>query len=183
LIWKLALVAPQIHITRKKVVSRSKINAVMQACREARNLGLELELSYFRVRAIASNDVSPLGKNYLNYDIDVIWVPDDDFPGNIDIFCSSFERLIIELGISLIRDTWNRPDCKDEHWLGGLAISYANWNEAVPREGEGEEGWWRPGLMEAAWLYGNIREVLIVVNGGEAAANRHRDIVFAEPVI
>jgi hypothetical protein len=98
----------------------------MQACREARNLGLELELSYFRVRAIASNDVSPLGKNYLNYDIDVIWVPDDDFPGNIDIFCSSCERLIIELGISLIRDTWNRPDCKDEHWLGGLAISYTN---------------------------------------------------------
>jgi hypothetical protein len=37
--------------------------------------------------------------------------------------------------------------------------------------------------MEAAWLYGNIREVLIVVNRGEAAANRHRDIVFAEPVI
>jgi hypothetical protein len=71
--------------------------------------------------------------------------------------------------------------CKDEHRLGGLAISYTNWKEAVPREGEGEEGWWRPGSMEAAWLYGNVREVLIVVNGEEAAANRHRDIVFAEP--
>jgi hypothetical protein len=35
--------------------------------------------------------------------------------------------------------------------------------------------------METAWLYGNVREVLIVVNGEEAAANRHRDIVFAEP--
>jgi hypothetical protein len=131
MIWKLALVAPQIHIMGEKVISRSKINAVIQACREARNLGLALELSYFRVRAIASNDASPLGKNYLNYDVDVIWVPDGDFPGNIDIFYSPCERLIIELGISLIRDTWNRPDCKDEHRLGGLAISYTNWKEAV----------------------------------------------------
>jgi hypothetical protein len=79
MIWKLALVASQIYIMVEKVVSRSKINAIMQTCREARNLGLALELSYFRVRAIASNDASSLGKNYLNYDVDVIWVPDGDF--------------------------------------------------------------------------------------------------------
>jgi hypothetical protein len=181
MIWNLALVAPQIHIMGEKAVSRSKINSVMQACREARNLGLALELSYFQVRAIASNDASPFGRYYLNYDADIIWVPDGDFPGNIDIFCSSCERLLIEMGVSLIRDPRKRPACKDEHRLGGLAISYTNWIEAVPREGEGEEGWWRPGSMEAAWLYGNVREVLIVVNGEEAAASRHRDIVFAEP--
>jgi len=182
MIWKLALVAPQIHIMGKKAVSRSKINSVMESCKEARDLGLALELSYFRVRAIASNDESPLGKNYLNYDADVIWVPDGDLPGNIDIFCSSCKRLLVERGMSLLLEPdWQ--DCKHEHRLGGLAIGYENWTEATPREGEGEEGWWIPGSAEEAWLYGSVREVLIVVNGEEAAANRHRDIVFAEPSI
>jgi hypothetical protein len=179
MIWKLALVAPQIHIMGEKAASRSKINAVMESCREARNLGLALELSYFQVGG--NKRAGSLVKNYLNYDVDIIWVPDGDL-GDTDIFCSSCKHLLVDGGISQLLEP-DRPDCKHEHRLGGLAINYENWTEATPREGEGEEGWWRPGSMEEAWLYGSVREVLIVVNGEETAANRHRDIVFTEPSI
>jgi hypothetical protein len=179
MIWKLALVAPQIHIMGKKAASRSKINAVMESCREARNLGLSLELFYFQVGG--NKKARPLAKNYLNYDADIIWIPDGDWPGDIDIFCSCCKSLLVEQGLSRIIEQQNWPDCEHEHRLGALALSYENWNEATPREGEGEEGWWKPGSMETVWLYGNVREVLIVVNGKEAAANRHRDVVFAEP--
>lgn len=179
MIWKLALVAPQIHILGEKDASRSKINAVMESCREARNLGLSLELSYFQ--ASGNKKARPLAKNYLNYDADIIWIPDGDWPGDIDIFCSSCEGLLVERGLSRIIEEHNWADWKHEHRLGALAISYENWNEATPREGEGEDGWWRPGSIETVWLYGNVREVLIVVNGEEVAANRHRDIIFAEP--
>jgi hypothetical protein len=181
MIWKLALVAPQIHIMGEKAFSRSKINAVMESCREARNLGLTLGLSYFRVGG--NKKARPIAKNYLNYDADIIWTTDDEGLPYIDVFCSSCESLLIEEGLSLITEKRDWPDCKHEHRLGGLAISYKNWKEATPREGEGEEGWWIPGSMEHAWLYGSVREVLIVVNSEEATANRHRDIVFAEPSI
>jgi len=49
MIWTIALTAPQIHFWSEKVISRSRVNEIMLACREARDTCLRLKLPYYVV--------------------------------------------------------------------------------------------------------------------------------------
>lgn len=50
LIWTYALTTPQIHVFRWDYSSFSQVNRVMQACKESREIGYILKLSYYRRR-------------------------------------------------------------------------------------------------------------------------------------
>lgn len=75
--------------------SRSKINAVLNSCSEARDVGLSLKLDYFlcgnRVRFSDGTEAHGTIRNYVNLDVDTIWRADNDsflgFSENIQWIC------------------------------------------------------------------------------------------------
>ncbi|KAE9364767.1 hypothetical protein N431DRAFT_497197 [Stipitochalara longipes BDJ] len=78
MIWNEALTTPQIHLMDYKKISFSRINLIMQSCREARQLGLLFQFPYYHLNINEKlDDSSP--KYYINLDIDTIWLPRDHY--------------------------------------------------------------------------------------------------------
>jgi hypothetical protein len=116
-----------------------------------------------------------LSKNYLNYDSDVIWNPDDHifFPEHIQIFCSRCPPY--PEGDSDSGKPRPIPHgCPHIYRLGAMAINYSQWKGPSVED----DGWWDPGSMEKLWYYENVRELYIVIN--EDDKPQSRDIVFVK---
>jgi hypothetical protein len=78
LIWEFALKAPQVHIIGYDLVSFSKVNYVMQECKEARDGCQKLMISYHQI-STASQFEEPEWKMenvkiFINVDVDIIWL-------------------------------------------------------------------------------------------------------------
>jgi hypothetical protein len=177
MIWTIALTAPQIHFWSEKAISRSRVNEVMLACREARDTCLRLQLPYYIVRSgCYPRRRLPNGvKNYLNYDSDVIWNPDDHifFPEHVGNFCSRCPPY--PEGNYLSGKSRDIPHgCLHVYRLGEMAINYSQWKGPSVDE----DGRWSPGSMEKLWYYENVRELYIVIN--EDDKPQSRDIVFVK---
>lgn len=92
LIWGFAFAEPQIHTVssyNRRVRSRSRLNAVMQTCKESRDEGKRLKLPYFRVfNPEISGGCNPEIINYMTRN-DIIWLKDGfthEF-NNIRFYC------------------------------------------------------------------------------------------------
>lgn len=176
LIWKVALTEPQIHIWGERAVSRSRVNTVMQACREARDECLKLKLHFYHVNEYCHFNPKCI-RNYINYDNDIIWIPDGDtfWPEHVKVYCNvgySQGNSVLDLD----EERWEIQECRSlghGHRPRGLAVSHSKWKD--PKDEQ--PGYWA-GSMEALWWYGGIPELYIVVNGD---ATNDRDIVFVEP--
>jgi hypothetical protein len=179
MIWTIALTAPQIHIWTELVISRSRVNEVMLASREARDICLRLKLPYY----IVAKDCYPQRRvphgvrNYLNYDCDVIWNPGDPkyrfFPEHIAILCNRCPPY--PEGDYQSGQPREIPDgCPHTYRLGAMAINYSHWKGPSVDD----EGWWDPGSMENLWFYENVRELYIVIN--EDDQPQSRDVVFVK---
>ncbi|CZR51726.1 uncharacterized protein PAC_01603 [Phialocephala subalpina] len=179
IIWRMALTVPQIHIITDELVSRSKVNLVMQACTEARDVGLKLKLAFFQVGPMKFFNQNI--RDYMNWEDDTIWIPDESFLSDrpVAFYCSECPP-------------WPEGDSQAGHLrqiphfchlevhktrrLGGrLAINYDKWEDPSLDE----DGNWEGNSTESLWYYRSIRRLYIVVNNSEAI--RDRDIIFVEP--
>jgi hypothetical protein len=77
-VWYFAYRAPQLHILSDWDASRSELNSVFNSCSEAREVGQSLELDYFvwgnREELADGNRITGNIRNYVNLDIDTLWV-------------------------------------------------------------------------------------------------------------
>ncbi|KAE8440820.1 hypothetical protein EG329_006552 [Mollisiaceae sp. DMI_Dod_QoI] len=183
MVWRTALSVPQIHIMTDRLISRSKVNLLMQVCREARDEGLKLKLPFYHVGP--PSFVHRGIRNYMNYDKDIIWVAHGNTvrPEFIMFYCSQCLP-------------WPWPDSfawqprwpkqvprycdlrgHNTHRVGGIAINYDEWKDP-PLDEDGE---WHFRTINPWWCYGRVRSLFIVVNHEEAIQDR--DIVFVKPAL
>ncbi|KAF8864558.1 hypothetical protein BDZ45DRAFT_737121 [Acephala macrosclerotiorum] len=83
MIWKFAFRAPQTHTVVHDGISKSKLNDVMQACKEASKVGKGMQLDYHRY---FSDGGSP--PQYMNIELDTIWLQDlASLPDDMEFYC------------------------------------------------------------------------------------------------
>lgn len=179
MIWRFACTAPQIHVISKQGASRSRVNAVMNACTEAKGVGIALKLDYFLVGTrICYSGAEVIGtiKNYVNLDVDTIWLTQNDtfmlFPEDIQWIC----------GKCNVNSRWDAQPCcvgclsaRGDHGpetLRCVAVDFMKWldpgNDELPM-----------GTLEVSQMHG-IKEMLLVV-GDVGIMERERDITFVAP--
>lgn len=77
MIWHLACLAPQTILINDLGASRSKINSIVNTCREAREVASGLQLDYYRVSECLVEEGADRKpgkvKNYVNLHVDTIW--------------------------------------------------------------------------------------------------------------
>jgi hypothetical protein len=169
IIWTMALTVPQIHIMNDELGSRSKVNTVMQACREARSQAMSLQLPYF-----APNTCTPfrLTRQYMNPDWDTIWLADRDiWPEVWDMSCPRCDRFQ--------RKSVQKP----HHHIKRLALSFNQWedpDETLRTITDPSAG---VGSTDILRLFNGIEELLIVVGDDATIAARmnERDVMFINP--
>lgn len=149
MIWRFALTEPQLHpifegceddfdriYTGPPQRFYSKINITMQACREARTEALNLKLPYLRT-TIYGSQANIQFKNYLNFNIDTLWVDDyesEDNPANPayppDIYCPHCDLVMtVWPKGSLYNDSPERDacHCSSRPSLHAIAIDFRRW--------------------------------------------------------
>ena len=175
MIWKLVLIVPQTHIMEKKAVSCSKINAVMESYRAARNLGLAQELSYFRVSGTKKQGRLPKIASITMLISSRLLIGTS--PGTLPFF---------QLPWTSSCRTRHLPDNREAGLAGLQAWTWA-WRTRdqlweLERSYSARRRRWR-GMVEAM-LNGRRVALWKCARGIDcAASNRHRDIHFAEPSI
>jgi len=124
-IWKFALTAPQTHITRRELVTRSQVNMIMRVCREARTQGLKLRLPYFA--CCYTQDHPDWVKNYVNLDVDTIWMTEAEIflPETPRIFCPDCSAVILH--------EWafgrHERTCTHSFRPNRLVMNFDNWTD------------------------------------------------------
>jgi hypothetical protein len=180
-IWDFTLRVPQLHIIGRTKVSRSKVNRVMQACREARSRALELHMDYFQV-GIQPNMNPHYTKQYMNWDLDTIWLTEwknEFLPESVIFHCGICHE---ESGIQ----DWCIPKesssdfepshCPHDFELKRLAIHYEHWKDLhEPDHRDGGTNVGSSNLLKTT----NARELLLVV--GDTITPTDRDIYFIAP--
>ena len=134
--------APQIRILSDKYCSsRSRVNMVMDACTEAKEVGLALQLDYFLVGyqiPYQVNAVVGTIKNYVNLDVDTIWLTHGCvfslLPDDVQLTC----------GKCHVNDRWGTEPCcircLSEHGGMGpesvrcMAIDFRKWTDPSDEE-------------------------------------------------
>ncbi|KAK0110034.1 hypothetical protein ONS95_002694 [Cadophora gregata] len=171
MIWKEALMEPQILVLSETKISRSQVNFVMQTCREARDVGLSLRLPYFQV--------SPNGtwlpedpKFYFKLDADTLWLDEySRIPRFIQFFCGVCERgslfTMIPRGIA---------ECTHNLRPKRLAVNYKTWQDPTSGEflDENDEG-----TTDVLRHFNSVKELYIVV--GDTTTSKERDVYFQTP--
>jgi 2EXR family len=164
MIWDFALTTPQIHIMWDSLISQSKINHVMQSCKEARDEGLRLHMSYFQLQP-PGQELEDAPKNYINLGIDTIWIEDGLLPENMDIFCGACSG------------TWNYGSgcyCKVFPKLRRLAMHQSVWDDPFTRS-DGVEDVGTTDILRIT----ETQELVIVV--GDVSPMNDRDVVLVKP--
>jgi hypothetical protein len=167
-IWRLALTEPQVHVISEKRISVSRVNIIMQVCREARAEGRRLRFSYYEIgtpRWYGFNDTA-ITRQYMNVDVDTIYLEEIDSLSLLANFrCGGCLRKLSLAPVS-------RCVCPRTRQLGALAVRYRNAPESADLK--------IPTLARIDHLlYLRPRELLIVI--GDAAATDYQDIRFREP--
>jgi hypothetical protein len=171
IIWHFALSTPQTHIISMERISRSKSNVIMQACREARLLGLKLEMPYFRTYSRITRELRDT-KHYINLEHDTFYITEEShLVENVEFFCGRCGGAIFSLKLA--------SDCPHEHRLRHLAIHDMHFKEpdylfrlrqwaTNPDTGTGDLLWRL-----------KVNELIIIV-GAEPPAE-DRDVTFVGP--
>jgi hypothetical protein len=194
MIWRLALTAPQIHIVKQEAVSRSRANLVMQACKEAREECLSLNLPYF----YAADDINDLDddpgakgksaidrpKQYYNPSNDILYMAEvgaGSLPRirTVKSYCGICGKHTDFGGTHFVQCSCQIPRQR----LRGLAIVDSNWIDPSPGRGHNWDsssmGSRRAGSCSLAYTYNSVPEIYIVV--GDPIAMNDRDVMFVEP--
>jgi hypothetical protein len=165
LIWRHSFSDPQLHIVSEQVATNSRISVIMQACREAYQEGLLLQLPYYTIwRHERYKEDSyrhePLPRHYMQPDLDTLWIA---VKGKRAIWHSFVPR-------ALSLHDGGRP----YRQVRTLAINDTCW---VDPERLGENKW-NPGSLD--WIpYNMCEEIVIVLN--ELAMPMDREVIFTEP--
>ena len=173
MIWKFALTAPQVHIIHSSKISRSQVNTVMQACREARSQGLKLQIPYYQISRHRELDPQD-NRHYINLDVDTIWLRELTYIlDELQFYCGRCPRHAVFpiLGIE--------PECECQHKprLRCLAIDLDRWEN--PQEVERDNVvTWDAGLTDILGHLESPQELCIVVEASNAI---DRDVIFIEP--
>jgi len=172
IIWKMALTVPQLHIMNNDFPSRSKVNVVMQACRETRSQAISLKLPY-----LISFSPPATPKYYLNLEIDTIWLADiDHWPGNWDIH-------FLEENCKHPRALLDGFTKTHPHRLKRLAISYNQWADPDGTLRTISDPYLGLRSSDVLLMFNGVEELLIVVGSEVTIATRmmERDIAFYKP--
>lgn len=187
LIWEFALTAPQVHIISEDLVSFSKVNYVMQACKEARGRGQKLLLPYYLMSTTPTYELQEWKeesvKHYINVNVDTIWFDAVDKPdGSSTAFVSVPRFLEFFCGRcnprSSIFQIWSPSpsECQHDLRLRRLAIHNSCWKDPDQNN---------PLFAGSAWVLQNfngVREPFIIV-GDSAPAKALQDFEFTIPTL
>lgn len=185
MIWRFACTAPQIHVIAcGEKGSRANVNKVMNACTEAKSVGLALQLDYFCFHTYY-NHTDPrypgLVKYFVNADVDTFWIlpiaEKVSFPDDIDWYCGKCDQLFY------IKDP--RPCSRCESFsrfnmpqgIHSLALDFMIWHE--PDICEPDIYDLPKGTMELCMRY-DVKELLLVV-GYYAPVPSERDPALVAP--
>jgi len=179
MIWRFACTAPQVHNISEHGASRSKVNAVMNTCTEAKAVGLALKLDYFLVSTrvyYPGAEVLSTIKNYVSLDLDTIWLTHNNtfslFPEDIQWICGKCH---------VNNSRGSKPCCVYCLSAGGddgpksvrrVAIDFMKWVDPS-NDGDLEMGTW-----EVCQRYG-VKELLLVV--GNNGLVWESDVSFVSP--
>ncbi|KUJ23295.1 uncharacterized protein LY89DRAFT_777073 [Mollisia scopiformis] len=177
LIWKFAMMAPQVHIIGSPSHKQSRVNIVMQACKEAREEGLRLKLPYYRYTCGAPRGVLTSLEYYVNWDVDTFWVPDIQLP--VEIVCSRCEPVWNESPLSPCAQPRliHHCLCRPKHGLYALAMNASRWGEPGQTDFFTGRAIHTP-VADLANYY-SIQKLYIVINYTEPLTCRN--IAFVEP--
>jgi hypothetical protein len=177
---------PQVHIFCYDLVSFSKVHYIMQACKEARDRGQKLLISYYQI-STTSQDEGPEWKvegvkHFINVDVDTIWLgtvynyrfraPQVMAPGFIESFCGRCNPRNTKFQI-LSRYP---SKCQHDLHLRRLAIRSSYWENPDP----GDEGPNGNGPANVLRQFVGVRELFIIV-GDAAPARAVQDFEFTAP--
>jgi len=178
MIWQFACLAPQTIIISCDGASRSKINSVVESCREARDVAAGLQLDYYLASTDHDNHDfeglinAGLVKNYINLHVDTVWLTREEesiiLPENIVWICGKCRN-------EMTGDC-NSNNCVSYGYFGPnkiqrLAINYSTWLDPSPM--------FIMGTMELLMRY-QVQEALLVV-GDFKSFEGERDTTFVTP--
>ena len=175
LIWEFALRIPQTHIMFNYMTSRSITTDIMQACHEARNRGLVMQMSYFQIgnEVDISSDTDP--KHYINLDVDTLWFMEEDLypPTHVHFSCG----ICLEPCRLDDQHNYSGPKCGHKFELKRLAIASFSWKEPSPISHGADV----PEDSSHILSITNARELLIVITEDADLQAVDRDIKFITP--
>jgi len=181
MIWRFACTAPQVHKISEHGASRSKVNTVMNACTEAKAVGLALKLDYFLVstrECYSASTVLGTIKNYINLNLDTIWLTHSNtfslLPWDIQWIC----------GKCNVNEIWDSEPCcisclsaepeEGPKNIGRLVLDFMKWMD-FDGENDPEMVTW-----EVCRRHG-VKELLLVV--GDEGLELERDVSFVSPTL
>jgi len=172
MIWKRALLTPHIHIMSNTKISLSRINRVMQSCKEAREQGLLLQFPYYHLRPDwdwgAANS-SLRAKHYINLEADCILIMDDDrFPNFVE-FCCPISCEISRRSLMLHRES----RCSHQPQVEIIAIHNSKWKTPI------DNGLYMKDSTSILIDGNDIRVLYLIVGDMEEAVEG--DFYFCEP--
>lgn len=160
---------PQVHYVGSKNVGGSKVNTVMQACREARAEGLNLKLPYYKLRPKDDR------RYYVNYDQDIFWLPREVFSGDLGVplYCSRCE-LHLDDNTPAASEPISVPCRCLSRTQHGPAAVVMNMHQLGILERDIEKA------MEFFFRGHAFRKIYIAVVGGNTGKGE-RNVLFREP--
>ena len=156
-IWRFALTQPQIHVFSAKRVSRSRVNILMNTCKDAKTEGMKLKLSYYKLKEPWRSELRQI-RNYVNVEVDTLWFttkPSKDYVA--DFFCG-------KCGEQFCRDI---DSLQNQQWFCSLKCSPDRFYALALNHGD----WRRDGGLSSSTrssIYGNVSAVY-----GESSHKSH----------
>lgn len=149
--WTLAFRTPQLHIFGEKKATRSSINAIWQACQEAREIGNSILVANYRIWKPCDWERGP--PQYINPDMDTVWLDRSNWVPDHSAFYP------VEHNVSLKR----------------LVLDLDFWED--PTEASGYSGMGSTFVLQS---FKNVQELLLVVDRPSELGNPS-NILFIEP--
>jgi hypothetical protein len=167
-----------VHNLSKHGGSRSNVNLVMNACTEAKEVGVALELDYFVVSyqiGYTGSEIFGTIKNYVNLDVDTIWLTQNDtsmlFPEDIQWICGKCRINGSRRSDPCYVGCLSALEGMAPNSVRRVAIDFTKWVD--PEDDVDEMGTWH-----ICQRHG-IKELLLVV--GRIGLEWEKDISFVSP--
>jgi hypothetical protein len=172
IIWQFACIAPQIHIITYWKATGCRANKVMNACTEAKSVGLALQLDYFCFGTLPD----PFVKSFVNVDVDTFWiVPHTEsisFPPGVEWYCGNCNASFYRISPGPSRRCQSIPRSNIYERIHSLALDFMIWQEPDIND--------LPlGPMEMCQMH-DVKELLLVV-GEYAPAPYEEDVALVAP--
>ena len=172
IIWQFACIAPQVHIITYWGATRGRANKVMNACTEAKSVGLALQLNYF----CFDNHPGPFVKSFFNENVDTFWiVPHTELissPACVEWYCGKCNASFFRIRPGPCSRCQSIPRSNIHERIHYLALDFRIWQEPDIND--------LPlGTMEMCQMH-DVKELLLVV-GDYAPAPYEEDVALVAP--